>query len=191
MIPNMTAHTAEVEGYASLFHLTDGDNDMVTPGAFAKSLKQKHPFAIKMLYQHDPEQLIGVWHTIREDARGLYVKGSLAIEIEQARDIDTLINFNALDGLSIGFQTVRAHRNNITGIRKLLEIDLWEISIVTFPLLPGARIIKPAPAPVLSEPIPEPGPGLIGEKYDPLPWHVMASTLQQAANNITHHLKGK
>jgi HK97 family phage prohead protease len=92
-----------------------------------------------MLYQHFSHAPIGVWEEIAEDARGLYVRGRLVPEVEQARDVRALLADGALNGLSIGFRTVRARRA-AANRRTLLEIDLWEISVVTFPLLAGSTV---------------------------------------------------
>ena len=93
-----------------------------------------------MLYQHDPNQPIGVWEEIREDGRGLYVKGRLTTGVARAREVLSLMRAGALDGLSIGYRTVRGRTDRKTGIRQLIEVDLWEISVVTFPMLPEARV---------------------------------------------------
>jgi uncharacterized protein len=63
------------EGYASLFDRPDLGLDVVAPGAFRSSLKQRGAAGVRMLYQHDPAQPIGVWERIHEDARGLFVRG--------------------------------------------------------------------------------------------------------------------
>jgi HK97 family phage prohead protease len=128
----------QFEGYASLFGVRDGAGDMVAPGAFAASLRRRGAGAVRMLYQHFAHSPIGVWETIAEDTRGLYVRGRLSTDIEQARDIRALLADGALNGLSIGFRTVRAARQ--AGGRMLLQIDLLEISIVTFPLLAGSQV---------------------------------------------------
>lgn len=132
--------TGALEGYASLFGVADQSRDVVMPGAFRASLARRPAGDVRLLYQHDPAQPIGVWDEIREDARGLYVRGHLVEEVKRAREVMALIRAGALDGLSIGFHAVKASRDAATGRRKLLEIDLWEISIVTFPMLPGARV---------------------------------------------------
>jgi phage head maturation protease len=93
-----------------------------------------------MLYQHDPAAPIGVWTELREDERGLFVRGKLSGGVTRAREVHALMRAGALDGLSIGFRTVRARADAKTGIRHILEADLWEISVVTFPMLPGARV---------------------------------------------------
>ncbi len=128
------------EGYASLFGVEDQGRDVVMPGAFRASLDRRGTDDIRMLFQHDPAQPVGVWDDIREDARGLHVRGHLIEEVARAAEILALMRAGALDGLSIGFRARRATRDARTGQRRLHEIDLWEISIVTFPMLPGARV---------------------------------------------------
>lgn len=128
------------EGYASLFNLRDTCGDIVAPGAFSASLARRGVAGVKMLWQHRPDEPIGAWATIAEDARGLKVRGRLDLSVARAREALSLISAGALDGLSIGFRTLRAASDQRTGARRLLEIDLIEISIVTFPALPQARI---------------------------------------------------
>ncbi len=129
----------QFEGYASLFNVADGGGDSVAPGAFAASLRRRGPGEVRMLYQHFAHAPIGVWEEITEDSRGLYVRGRLVPEVEQARDVRALLADGALNGLSIGFRTVRA-RKGAGKTRTLLEIELWEISVVTFPLLAGSTV---------------------------------------------------
>jgi HK97 family phage prohead protease len=127
-------------GYASLFGETDLNRDRVLPGAFARSLVQRGAGGVRMLFQHDPATPIGVWRAIREDARGLFVTGQLMTEVAKAREVLALMRAGAIDGLSIGFRTVKGRTDAKSGVRQLIEIDLWEISIVTFPMLPAARV---------------------------------------------------
>lgn len=129
-------------GYASLFGEVDLGRDMVEPGAFAKSIATRGVGGIRMLFQHDPGEPIGTWLSIREDRRGLAVRGRLAKGVARARDVLELMRGGALDGLSIGFRTVKARADARTGIRRIVEADLWEISVVTFPMLPSARIAQ-------------------------------------------------
>jgi HK97 family phage prohead protease len=131
--------TDQFEGYASLFNVADGGGDTVAPGAFAASLRRRGPGDVRMLYQHFAHAPIGVWEEIAEDSRGLYVRGRLVPGVEQARDVRALLADGALNGLSIGFRTVRA-RKGAGKTRTLLEIELWEISVVTFPLLAGSTV---------------------------------------------------
>ncbi len=127
-------------GYASLFGKVDLGKDVVERGAFANSLRARGAAGIRMLFQHDPGEPIGAWTLVREDARGLFVRGRLAKGVARAREVLNLMREGALDGLSIGFRAVRARRDAATGVRRILEADLWEISVVTFPMLPDARI---------------------------------------------------
>jgi uncharacterized protein len=127
------------EGYASLFHREDLGRDVVAPGAFQNSLAKRGAAGIKMLFQHDPNEPIGVWDTLREDARGLYAAGRIMAQVERGREVLALMREGAIDGLSIGFRTVKARRDARSGVRRLMEIDLWEISVVTFPMQPEAR----------------------------------------------------
>ncbi len=127
-------------GYASLFHTEDLGHDIVLPGAFHDSLAKRGAAGVKLLYQHNPAEPIGIWDSLKEDARGLYARGRLMLAVARAREVLALMRAGALDGLSIGFRTVVGHRDKSSGIRRLARIDLWEISIVTFPLLPEARV---------------------------------------------------
>lgn len=139
--PRAAIHAdGSVEGYASLFGEIDQARDMVMPGAFARTLALRGVRRIPMLFQHDPAEPIGIWTEISEDWRGLRVRGRLIPDVVRARELLALLREGAADGLSIGFKTVRSRREPKDRIRKLLEIELWEISIVTFPLLPGARL---------------------------------------------------
>jgi len=124
-------------GYASLFNRLDSGGDMVMPGAFARSLARRRP-RIRLLFQHDPKEPVGIWETIAEDSRGLFVAGRLVSGVPRAEGLRRLIENRALDGLSIGFRTIRATRES--GHRKLWQIELFEISIVTFPMMEDARI---------------------------------------------------
>ena len=127
-------------GYASLFGEVDLGKDVIEPGAFRRSLERRGAAGVRMLFQHDPSAPLGRWQTIREDARGLYVEGVLAPGVEKAREVHQLMKLGALDGLSIGFQAVKSRADRPGGVRRILEADLWEISIVTFPMLPSARV---------------------------------------------------
>jgi len=92
-----------------------------------------------MLWQHDPAQPIGVWDEVREDDTGLWVKGRLLRDVAKGREAAELIAAGAIDGLSIGYRTVKASKND-KGQRVLQELELWEVSLVTFPMLPSARV---------------------------------------------------
>lgn len=130
-----------IEGYASLFGAADQGGDVVQPGAYAGSLAALSGAGrrVKMLWQHDPGQPIGVWDEVREDARGLFVKGRVLESVEKGREAVALLQAGAIDGLSIGYRTRRAMKGD-GGRRLLTELELWEVSLVTFPMLPSARV---------------------------------------------------
>ncbi|SIN89114.1 hypothetical protein SAMN05444002_1287 [Vannielia litorea] len=131
----------EIAGYASLFGEADQGGDVVVAGAYARSLKAMAAKgqAVKMLWQHDPREPIGIWDEVREDRRGLYVKGRLLKDVARAREAAALINAGAIDGLSIGYRTKRAEKD-AQGRRLLHDLELWEVSLVTFPMLREARL---------------------------------------------------
>ena len=112
---------------------------MVSPGAYGRSLARLASAGgkVKMLWQHDPAQPIGVWDEVREDGRGLFVRGRLLTEVRAAREALVLLRAGAIDGLSIGYRTLTAEK--AAGGRLLHEVELWEVSLVTFPMLPEAR----------------------------------------------------
>ena len=130
-----------VAGYASVFGKKDQGGDVVQTGAYAASLKRLAAAGgrVKMLWQHDPAQPIGVWDEVREDATGLWVKGRILTEIGKGREAAALLAAGAIDGLSIGYRTIKAERDG-KGQRLLSELELWEVSLVTFPMLPEARV---------------------------------------------------
>ena len=128
-------------GYASLFGARDQSGDVVMPGAFAASLKKRRAADVRMLFQHDAAEPVGTWVDLHETPRGLHVTGRLDRNVQRARELFSLLETRGLDGLSIGFRTVRARRDRATASRLLTEIDLWEISLVTFPMLEGARVL--------------------------------------------------
>lgn len=130
-----------IAGCASRFGIVDQGGDIVQKGAYAASLRRlaSEGRQIKMLWQHDPAQPIGVWDEVREEDQGLYVKGRLLGNVARAREAAALIGAGAIDGLSIGYRTLRAAKTN-KGHRLLTELELWEVSVVTFPMLPDARV---------------------------------------------------
>jgi uncharacterized protein len=132
---------AMVQGYASLFGKRDQGGDVVLKGAYTASLKAMADKGqrVKMLWQHDPAQPIGVWEEVREDATGLLVKGRILADVDKGREAVALLAAGAIDGLSIGYRTLRAERDG-KGQRLLAEVELWEVSLVTFPMLQDARV---------------------------------------------------
>lgn len=128
-------------GYASVFGVEDYDGDVIMRGAFSESLaahmgKGKMP---KMLWQHDPSQIVGKWLSMREDEKGLYAEGKLIMDVQQGREAYALMKEGELDGLSIGFNIVDAGSNGTHG-RVINKLDLWETSLVTWGANPEALI---------------------------------------------------
>jgi hypothetical protein len=134
-----------IEGHASLFGVADLSGDVVHRGAFAEALRTRS--SVPMLFQHDPDEPVGVWTLVREDARGLHVRGEILATGPRGRTVAGLVQRGAVDGLSIGFRTRHSAARRPRG-RDLFDIDLWEVSIVTFPMLPQARLrlVQPAAA---------------------------------------------
>lgn len=122
------------EGYASVFGTLDHHRDVVVRGAFFKTLRAwklagKMP---KMLWQHEPQAPIGIWTDMREDQRGLWVKGQLALETQKGREAYHLLKMGAIDGLSIGFRAIKAAKDPTRKARLIQDVDLIEVSLVTF-----------------------------------------------------------
>jgi HK97 family phage prohead protease len=126
----------KIEGYASLFWTRDLNDDVTAAGAFAASLAEGAP--VVMLHQHDETEPVGVWDAVVEDAKGLFVRGRILRATPRGRLVAALVEAGALDGLSIGFRQVKARAEG--RLRVLSRVELWEVSIVTFPMLPGARL---------------------------------------------------
>ena len=126
-----------IEGYASLWGVADLNGDVVARGAFADSLAKTGAGGVRMLHQHEGRAVVGVWDEMVEDERGLWVRGRIHDWSVEARYAQALTRAAALDGLSIGFRAAKARRDG--RLRVLSAVELWEVSLVTFPMLPGAR----------------------------------------------------
>ena len=131
------------EGYASTMSVDRG-NDIVAMGAFEKSLAEHKANGTKpkMLFQHDPDRVIGVWDEMRQDDKGLFVKGRIIKGTSLGSDVHALMRAGALDSMSIGYRTVDAEHEKTDGamVRRIKEAELWEVSVVTFPMQPEARV---------------------------------------------------
>ncbi len=133
-----------IEGYGSVFGVRDSYSDIVAPGAFKASLAA-HKAAGTMpalLWQHRADEPIGVWKSMEEDDRGLACTGQLAMETVRGREAHALLKMGALTGLSIGYVTKQSERGTRPDEprRTLKKLDLLEISLVTFPANPRARV---------------------------------------------------
>jgi HK97 family phage prohead protease len=125
-----------IEGWASTFGNVDSDDDIIVPGAFADSIKARMP---KMLWQHNTDQPSGVWTEAQETAQGLYVKGTI-LDTTLGNDVYKLAQAGAIDSMSIGYVATKYVIDESTWTRTLQAIDLWEVSLVTFPANDQARI---------------------------------------------------
>jgi len=148
-LKSLATHRAEdgaeagvFEGLASTFGTRDRIGDVIEPGAFRASLARAA--RVKMLWQHDARAPIGIWERIAETPAGLMVRGRLVLEVQRAREALALLRAGAVDALSIGFSVPRggAAFDRETAQRRLSRIDLWEVSIVTFPANPEARVAR-------------------------------------------------
>lgn len=131
----------EFEGYGSVFGNVDSYGERVIKGAFVDSLKglKAKGRMPSLLWQHDPSLPIGVYHEMREDEKGLYVRGELA-DTQLGREAYTLMKMGALSGLSIGYEVKSDVYDSKTDVRDLTELELWEVSPVTFPANDDARV---------------------------------------------------
>ena len=129
-----------VEGYGSIFGNLDRGYDIVEAGAFGDSLTGGGK--VKMLWQHDPYSPIGVWDEVREDDKGLWVKGRILGDVEKGREATALVKAGAIDGLSIGYRTLEYREAKVGDrwVRIIEKAELWEVSLVTFPMNPEATI---------------------------------------------------
>ena len=128
------------EGYGSIFGNVDSYSEKVAPGAFIESLTKgrREGSHVKMLWNHDPMQPIGVWEDLAEDSKGLWGKGRLILEVPKARETHALMKAGAIGGLSIGYREQEADQDG--NVRVLKKLDLMEISPVTFPANTRAKI---------------------------------------------------
>ena len=128
-----------VEGWASTFNNVDQGQDIVLPGAFTKTLKRTK--SLPMLWQHRTDQVIGVWSEFEETDTGLRVKGRIS-ETALGNDAYTLTRDGAVSKMSIGYATKKYEIDQDKGVRKLIEVDLYEVSLVTFPMNDRAAITR-------------------------------------------------
>lgn len=131
-----------VEGYGSVFGVRDSYDDVIAPGAFVDSIKSHKAAGTMpaMLWQHDAGEPIGVWTDVSEDSKGLRVFGQLALDTVRGKEAHALLKLGALNGLSIGFMPKQWAYDRDTEVRTLTEIELWEVSLVTFPANGKARV---------------------------------------------------
>lgn len=129
----------EIVGFGSVFGNVDSYGDVVESGAFKRSLKERG--LPVMLWQHDSANPIGVWKTAKEQDGGLMLRGQLNLEVQKGKEAYALLKQGALKGLSIGFRTIKSKQDN-NGLRRLQDIDLLEVSLVTFPANEKANVVS-------------------------------------------------
>ena len=120
--------TGVFEGYASIFHWEDSYGEVVEPGAFKKSLEH-NASRIRVCYQHDSHNPIGIPEEIQEDGRGLHVKARIS-RTALGRDVITLLRDGVINEMSIGYNVLESREEE--GVRYLEELQLWEVSLVTW-----------------------------------------------------------
>lgn len=126
--------TGEFEGYASTFGNVDQGDDIMVAGCYAESLVKRPAEKVKMLFQHDTDDIIGKWLELREDNKGLYAKGKLFLNVQKGREVYEIMKEGQLDGLSIGFRALVDEYDRSLGVRRVVKCDLREVSVVTFPM---------------------------------------------------------
>lgn len=131
------------EGYASVWGVRDTYNEVVMPGAFTESLVRHKREGSKplMLWQHNPDEPIGIWNDLAEDNKGLWGKGQLLTPgVRRADEALIMLKAGAIQGLSIGYREVDTSPATAGEPRKLIKLDLEEVSIVSFPANRRARV---------------------------------------------------
>lgn len=127
--------TGRFVGYCSVFNNEDQGGDVVMKGAYRKTLADRGARGVKMLYEHDHCQPIGVWTNLVEDDYGLLGEGQLLLDLQKGREVFALMKAQALDGLSIGYRVTKASQDRARPhVRILEEVDLREVSAVMFPM---------------------------------------------------------
>ncbi len=144
-----------IEGVGNVLNIKDSWGDVVVTGAFDRSLKEKDPREIKMLRGHQANVIVGEWTELEirtfKQQEVLWQRGQLFLDMQDGEDAGKLIDRKALDGLSIGASIVKQIWNNETEVRELLELDLQETSVVTFPANNPSRIVSLKTAQAIAE----------------------------------------
>ena len=126
-------------GYAAIFDEPNSFGEIVAPGAFKKSLRERKASGVGLFWNHNSDKPIGTWSSIEEDKKGLKVEGQLITEIDDGQKAHLLLQRKAVTGLSIGFRT-RGDKRGPNGVRIITDVDLLEISLVTLPSASKARV---------------------------------------------------
>lgn len=156
-------------GYASVFDVVDNHNDIIRKGAFADTLA-KGISRIKLLWQHKQDEPIGTFTRMFEDQMGLYVEGKLLMNIQRAKEAYTMLKQGIISGLSIGYSPIHYDIDVKSGARELKKIELWEVSLVTFPANSNANVTVVK--------------SLEGEAYSPLELIELQDAMDRALDNL-------
>lgn len=136
--------SGDIRGYGARFNNTDSYGDVIVPGAFRKTLAEhaRKGRTVPLLWSHDVSQPIGVWRTLREDQDGLFVEGVILREVQRGAEALALLDAEAITGLSIGFSIKPggAEYDRQAGVRRLTDLELFEVSLVAFPANDAARV---------------------------------------------------
>jgi len=128
-------------GYASVFDIIDSQKDVIRRGAFERTIKERAGKGeVRLLWQHRAEEPVGTITALREDSRGLYVEGQLLLEIQRGEEAYALLKNSAIEGLSIGYNVLDSEYDYAQGVRIIKDLELWEISLVTFPANAAATV---------------------------------------------------
>lgn len=130
----------KIVGMASVYDNVDLGGDKILPGAFKSALNSKR--MPKMLWQHNSDEVIGIWESLEDTPRGLKATGRFIEEVQRGKEARILLKEGAIDGLSIGYRTREfSYEKAEKGTVRLLKaVDLHEISVVTFPMNPKALV---------------------------------------------------
>ncbi|CAL7959435.1 HK97 family phage prohead protease [Alphaproteobacteria bacterium] len=124
----LISHVLKFGGYASIFNILDHNNDIIQCGAINKSVHD-----VKLLWQHDTAKPIGKITYLQGDEIGLYVEGEILLALQQGKEALHLLQSNAINGLSIGYQVVDSFVDRVSKVRYIKDLLLWEVSVVTIP----------------------------------------------------------
>lgn len=130
----------EFEGYALTYGNKDDGGDICVRGCMTKSLSKRPANKVKMLWQHDPLHVIGKWNEFVDNEKGLLAKGQLFMDVQKAREVFAILKGGGIDGLSIGYRAEDHEYDKAADARLLKQIDVREISVVTFAMNPEATI---------------------------------------------------
>jgi len=133
----------KIEGYGAIFGVEDAGGDTIAPGAFTASIAKTKADGrpLPMLWGHNPTDPVGSWHEFAEDAKGLFVKGQALVETTRGRDTLAFVKAGVISGLSIGYRTLVDEIDREGDTRTIKEAELWEVSLVTFPMQSDARVL--------------------------------------------------